>query len=84
MGQWDYSQACMHQWIGMTTGQVTSVQGNASAGTIINIGRESSGRQYSGGIAIVRVWNRALQAHEILNNYLAKKFYFNNTLCIYM
>ena len=76
VGQWDFSQSCVHQWVDMTTGQVTGVQGNASAGTVIQIGREVEARQFSGGIALIRVWNRALLAHEILNNYLVEKARF--------
>lgn len=76
---WDYSQSCMYQWSNMTCGQTTGVSGSAStAGYALYIGMEQTytPRQYAGGIALIRIYNRALQAHEVLNNYLAEKSRF--------
>lgn len=75
-GIWDYAQSVQRQFVNLSTGQVTGVQGNAQVGANIYIGREGSSRQFSGGIALVRVWNRALHSNEILNNYLVEKSRF--------
>jgi hypothetical protein len=45
---------------------VTPGHGVAHTGGIIEIGRESSNRQFAGGISKVLIYNRALTEEEIL------------------
>lgn len=59
--------------VGSTSG--TAV-GSSATGNAIEIGHESSGRQYSGGIAIVRIYNRRLTPDEIKHNYHAQRARF--------
>jgi hypothetical protein len=71
---WNYKQQTIHQYINTTHGQGSTTVGTTSnTGMVFKIGRESPDRQFSGGIALIRYWNRALQAQEVLNNYLAEK-----------
>lgn len=67
---WNNTDGKLYQSV---NGNITSVttSGNATTGTNLNIGRESSGRQFSGGIAVVRVYNTALTDTEVLNNFNA-------------
>jgi hypothetical protein len=51
-------------------------QGDATPGQNINIGRENVDRQFSGGIAVVRIYNRALSADEVFQNFTAEKSRF--------
>ena len=44
---------------------------SVNPGQAVEIGRESSGRQFAGGICIVRIYNRALSDAEVINNYNA-------------
>lgn len=74
---WDYRQSCMYQWTNMNCGRTTGVQGSSSnSGATMRIGMETTDRQFAGGIALVRIYNRALQPHEVLNNYLVEKSRF--------
>lgn len=50
--------------------------GNANAGVNINIGQESSDRQFAGGIAIIRIYNVPLTTSQVLQNYNAMKSRF--------
>lgn len=59
---------------GVKTSATTS--GNASPGSTLNIGRESSDRQFSGGIAVVRVYNTALTDAEVTSNFGALRARF--------
>lgn len=68
---WDNSN--VHQWTDGNYGKVFSVTGTSTANNTLIIGRESSGRQFSGGIAIVRIYNRALSNAEVLSNFNANR-----------
>jgi hypothetical protein len=63
----------LHQWVDGEYGVVKGVTGSSTPNTGINIGRESSGRQFSGYIAVVRVYNRALNGYEVMENFNAEK-----------
>lgn len=66
---WDNSN--VHQWTDGNYGKVFGVSGTSTANNNLIIGRESSGRQFSGAIAVVRIYNRALAGAEVLNNFYA-------------
>jgi hypothetical protein len=70
---WNYSAGAIYQFTNnvKTTGSTT--QGNAPTGNSINIGQESSDRQFAGGIALVRVYNRALTDSEVAQNFNANR-----------
>ena len=73
VSSWDYNSGQIFQYKnGLTSGNAAT-QGDATPGQNINIGRESVGRQFSGGIAIVRIYNRALSPHEVYQNFIAEK-----------
>lgn len=72
---WD--NANFHQYVdGNKYGKVFDVTGTSTPDTTWQIGRESSGRQFSGAISIVRIYNRALAGAEIIQNFNANKSRF--------
>ena len=54
----------------------STVYGAESTGQAVEVGMESSGRQFSGGICILRVYNVALTDEEVFGNYNAMKYRF--------
>jgi hypothetical protein len=72
---WNYSDAKVYQYVNGTVNSATT-SGNASPGTNLNIGREGSSRQFSGGIAVVRIYNTALTSTEVANNFGALRARF--------
>lgn len=64
---WDNTN--VHQWTNGNYGKVFNVSGTSTSNSTWQIGRESSGRQFSGGISIVRIYNRALSGAEVLVNF---------------
>ena len=50
---------------------VGSVSGNAATGAAIQIGQEGGTRQFAGGIANIKVYNRALSQTEVDQNFNA-------------
>lgn len=53
--------------------QADSTDYNTSrSGNYVEIGAENSGRQFAGGIAVVRIYNQALTDEQVLLNYNAK------------
>lgn len=74
---WDSRVGKLFQYVnGVTVGTATTTNSSAY-GTNIVIGRESSGRQFSGGIAEIRIYNRALHGHEVLQNYFATSYKYS-------
>ena len=71
---WTGSQ--LNQFIDGRTYTVSNITGTSSQNTGMIVGRESSNRQFAGGIALVRVYNRALTPEEVLQNYNATKARF--------
>ena len=69
---WDYSQGYLFQYV---DGGVTRVatSGNASTGGSLTIGRESDDRQFSGGMAVIRIYRRALFPEEVYEHWYAEK-----------
>lgn len=68
---WDNKS--VYQYADGVFGVVQGVSGTSSANGTLIIGRESSGRQFSGGIAIIRVYNRALEGAEVWENFQAER-----------
>lgn len=70
VGVWNGTQ--LHQW---TDGVKTSVSTTSSTTNLygVEMGEEGAGRQFSGGIAQARVYNRALTDAEVLDNFNATK-----------
>jgi hypothetical protein len=52
---------------------VRNIMGTSTANTYIQIGNESGGRQFSGAIAVVRIYNRALNGYEVYENFRAQR-----------
>lgn len=72
---WD--NANFHQWVdGKYYGKVFNVTGTSPSNSTWQIGRESSGRQFSGAISAVRIYDRALAGAEIIQNFNADKSRF--------
>jgi hypothetical protein len=68
---WDNTN--VHQWTDGNYGKVFGVTGTSTSNPTWVIGRESSGRQFSGGIAVIKIYNRALAGAEVLSNFNALK-----------
>tara|TARA_R110000737_G_C14454909_1_gene463863 strand:+ start:15 stop:710 length:696 start_codon:yes stop_codon:yes gene_type:complete len=66
----------LKQWQNGTKYTTSNITGTSTRNTNLIIGRESSGRQYAGGIAIVRIYNGALSDDEVSQNYNAQKTRF--------
>lgn len=73
---WNYSDGNLYQWVNGVRTSYGHV-GNASTGTDLRIGREGSSRQFSGGIAIVRIYNTALTSAQVLQNFDGHRRRFN-------
>ena len=72
---WNYSDAKIYQYINMTkTSAVT--QGNNISGGYVEMGMENSDRQYTGGIGVMRIYNRSLTDAEVTQNYNAVRSRF--------
>jgi hypothetical protein len=73
VASWDYNSGRIFQYKNGLTAGNTATQGDSTPGQNLTIGRESEGRQFSGGIAVVRIYNRALSADEVFQNYTSEK-----------
>lgn len=72
---WNNKQ--VQQWLDGVMTSVDNVFGSSSANNAIYIGREGgTTRQMAGNIAIVRIYNRGLNAYEVAENFQAEKFKF--------
>jgi hypothetical protein len=72
---WDGSVGKLYQFLNMTKTVVNTVGTNANTAPYITIGQEQSatGRQFAGGISLIRIYNRALTDDQVQQNYLATK-----------
>lgn len=68
---WNFSTGAIYQFTNNVKTTGTTTQGYASTGASLNIGQESASRQFAGGIAFVRMYNRALSDSEVTQNYNA-------------
>lgn len=63
----------VHQWVDGTYNVVKDVRGTSTPNTYLQIGNEGGGRQFSGAIAVVRIYNRALNGYEVYENFQAQR-----------
>lgn len=70
---WNNSASVAYQWTNGVKTTTGATVGNAAAGTSINIGQEGAGRQFAGGIGLIRVYNRALADSEVQQNFNAQR-----------
>ena len=63
----------VHQWVDGGYNVVKDVTGYSNTNTNLYIGREGGGRQFSGAIAIVRIYNRGLNGYEVYENFQAQR-----------
>ena len=63
----------VHQWVDGGYNVVKDVRGTSTSNGNLYIGREGAGRQFSGGIAIVRIYNRGLNGYEVYENFQAQR-----------
>jgi hypothetical protein len=74
---WNNTDGKLYQYTnGVKSASDGSSVGNSPGGTSLNIGQESSDRQFSGGIAIIRMYNIPLSSAQVLQNYNATKTRF--------
>jgi len=70
---WDSRAGRLFQYVdGINVGVATTTN-SGTPNTAIKIGRESSGRQFSGAIGEIRMYNRALRPDEVMLNFFATK-----------
>ncbi len=73
---WDYDTSKLYQYTNMTKTTATGTQGNSASGGYVEIGKESDDRQFTGGIGVMRIYNRGLTDAEVEQNYNAVKSRF--------
>jgi len=69
---WDNAAGVLRQYqnsTGVRDSASTSTVGNASTGANVEIGMESTGRQFAGAIGSVRIYNIALTQNQVMQNY---------------
>lgn len=70
---WNNSTSSIYQYTNNVKTTGTTTVGNSATGTGIQIGQEGTTRQFAGGIAFMRVYNRALSDSEVTQNYNAMR-----------
>lgn len=55
----------------------TSVTGSSATGNYVEIGMESSGRQFAGGIGSIKIYDTALTKDQVLNNFNSQRGRYN-------
>ena len=74
MSVWNSSDGNLYQYInGVLVGTVSTVATSGSYYTDLNIGWEGDGRQFSGGISVIKVYNNVVSGEQVLQNYNAQK-----------
>lgn len=68
---WQFSSSSIYQWTNGVKTTGTPAAGYAATGSSMTIGQEGATRQFAGGIAFMRVYNRALSDDEVTQNYNA-------------
>lgn len=74
---WDNDNSTLYQYVDGVKTSVTTV-GTSTANTGMRVGMESTGRQFSGGISVVKVYNSALSEDEVMQSYHALKSRFGH------
>lgn len=70
---WDGRAGRLYQYVNGTFVGIATTTNAGAPGTDLSIGREGSSRQFSGSIAEIRIYNRALTPSEVLQNYFATR-----------
>jgi hypothetical protein len=77
MSVWNSSTGELYQYInGVLENTVTTSTTTGSYYSDLNIGWEGDGRQFSGGIAVIKVYNNVVSTDQVLQNYNAQKSRF--------
>lgn len=61
------------QWVDGNYSVVKNIMGTSASNPNISIGKEGGTRQFSGAIAVVRIYNRALHPFEVMENFQAQR-----------
>ena len=69
---WNYSEQKLYQYTNGVKTQANTY-GTGAANSRIEVGMESSGRQFAGGIAVIKIHNTALTDVQVLQAYNALK-----------
>lgn len=70
---WNAADGKLYQYLNTTKTSITTTGTSGYIQNTINIGRESSARQYAGAIALIRIYNIPLTDSQILQNYNATR-----------
>jgi len=73
---WDYNSSTLKQYVNGSLVGTFTTQGNATTGTTLYVGLESTYRPFPGYISIVRVYNTPLSSTQVLQNFNAQKARF--------
>jgi len=74
MSVWNSSTGELYQYInGVLENTVTTSTSTGSYYSDLNIGWEGDGRQFSGGISVIKVYNNVVSGEQVLQNYNAQK-----------
>ena len=69
---WNNSTGLLYQYTdGVKASTDASTVGNSPGGSSLNIGQESSDRQFAGGIAIIKIYNFPLSTTQVVQNFNA-------------
>ena len=68
-----WTRSELKQWQNGVKYTNNNITGTSTRNTNLIVGRESSGRQFAGGIAIIRIYNDALSDDEVIQNYNTHK-----------
>lgn len=74
---WDGRSGRLFQYVNGTFVGIATTTNAGAPGTSLLIGQQGSSRQFSGSIAEVRIYNRALTPTEVLQNYFATREKYN-------
>jgi hypothetical protein len=73
---WDHSLSKFYQIVNGESVKEVNVSGIGNSVNSLNMGRESSSRQFSGGFGIMRVYDKALTLIEVQQNFNAHRSRF--------
>jgi hypothetical protein len=74
MSVWNSSTGELYQYInGVLENTVTTSTSSGTYYSGLNIGWEGDGRQFSGGISVIKVYNNVVSGEQVLQNYNAQK-----------
>jgi len=74
---WNSSDGNLYRYInGVLENTVATSASSGSYYQDLNIGWEGDGRQFSGGISVIKVYNSPLTSDQVLQNYNAQKSRF--------